>query len=509
MNKSINERFHFHIIFISMFPILAFCAHNLIQIHFIAALRIVLIVFTAVVLLSGFFWIFIRDIHKVAFIVSFLMLLFFSYGHVYAIIKDVSVFGFIIGRHRFLATIYFLLFILGLGWIRKLRDLSKLTRSVNLFGFVLFLIPFLQIVYVELRFRMPDSLIDTSIDTQAVSDTTSGYRDIYYIILDAYTRDDTMLSFYQYDNSSFLDALTERGFYIARCSQSNYSYTDVSMASSLNLDYIQEIDPSKSAIGLGRLSRESLARKFLQNAGYSVVSINNGYRQTQWFDADIYFSYRNDPAGYMSRGLTEFESMFLKTTAGLVLMDIDHVLSWRFNKIARDDPMRDRYLLIKYTLDKLTTIPSLPGPKFVYLHILLPHEPYIFARNGDFIPDPQAYIPGYRDHVILINDRMIQFIDKILSVSDHEPIIIIQGDHGGPETKDLSSSVHILNAYYLPDTTNDKLYETISPVNTFRLIFNTYFGTDYEYLPDISYRTIEQNLFDFEVVHNTRTDCDP
>jgi hypothetical protein len=74
-------------------------------------------------------------------------------------------------------------------------------------------------------------------------------------------------------------------------------------------------------------------------------------------------------------------------------------------------------------------------------------------------------------------------VKTILAKSEKEPIIILQGDHSYPDGIDR---VKILNAYYLPDDGNENLYETITPVNTFRVIFNTYFGGQYEMLPDIS-----------------------
>ena len=45
----------------------------------------------------------------------------------------------------------------------------------------------------------------------------------------------------------------------------------------------------------------------------------------------------------------------------------------------------------------------------------------------------------------------------------------------------------ILNTYYLPGLGNEDLYPSISPVNTFRFIFNRYFGLDYELLEDRSF----------------------
>jgi hypothetical protein len=54
-----------------------------------------------------------------------------------------------------------------------------------------------------------------------------------------------------------------------------------------------------------------------------------------------------------------------------------------------------------------------------------------------------------------------------------------------------------LNAYYLPGEKKDLLYDGISPVNSFRVIFNEYFNENYELLPDISYFSSGSNLWDF------------
>ena len=61
-------------------------------------------------------------------------------------------------------------------------------------------------------------------------------------------------------------------------------------------------------------------------------------------------------------------------------------------------------------------------------------------------------------------------------------MIIIQGDHG----LDTEARMAILNAYYLPGDGAKMLYPTITPVNSFRVVFNAYFGQEYPILPDTS-----------------------
>jgi len=45
----------------------------------------------------------------------------------------------------------------------------------------------------------------------------------------------------------------------------------------------------------------------------------------------------------------------------------------------------------------------------------------------------------------------------------------------------------ILNAVYLPDKKENIFYNGMTPVNTFRILFNEYFGTNFAILPDIIY----------------------
>jgi hypothetical protein len=136
------------------------------------------------------------------------------------------------------------------------------------------------------------------------------------------------------------------------------------------------------------------------------------------------------------------------------------------------------------------------GPKLVFAHVLVPHVPRVFAPDGSIVTDPGYYagdmsgainseydIGGYLNEVQFINMRMLEIVTAILEESEVEPVIIIQGDTGHAGT----NKYQILNAIYMPGGEDDGLYSTITPVNTFRVIFNTFFGADLELLPDISY----------------------
>jgi hypothetical protein len=109
--------------------------------------------------------------------------------------------------------------------------------------------------------------------------------------------------------------------------------------------------------------------------------------------------------------------------------------------------------------------------------------------------DRERYIEGYRNQVSYLNGRLKATIEEILSQYEEAPIIIIQGDHGpgsrfsqtSLEKTDVAERYSILNALLLPEKDRQLLYESISPVNTFRIVLNTSLGTNYPLLEDRSY----------------------
>lgn len=163
------------------------------------------------------------------------------------------------------------------------------------------------------------------------------------------------------------------------------------------------------------------------------------------------------------------------------------------------------------TLSQIEKISKLRGPKFVFAHMICPHRPFVFNRDGSIREnEPQnlvaneavfdAFREGFVDQTIFLNKRLEEVIDNILANSRTTPIIIIQSDHG-PDS--LAASDHknppvdwnlytrerlpILNAYLVPEKMKGKLYPTISPVNSFRMLFTECFGEKFELLPERHY----------------------
>ena len=162
---------------------------------------------------------------------------------------------------------------------------------------------------------------------------------------------------------------------------------------------------------------------------------------------------------------------------------------------------------------------------FVFAHIKCPHAPFVFDENGepvgsdrpihfrrnrDMMPPHERveYIDKYQRQLSGLNLYLMAVVDSILAGSSRPPVILLQGDHGpsawmdynNVEATDMRERMPILNAYYLPVEARAELYPTITPVNSFRLIFDALFGTRYGRLEDELYFSSWRRPYEFHRV---------
>lgn len=522
----------------AVFPVLSLYVKNIGRGHLGEAIDIAI----GILIFTGLFWLlvnhFVKDKRKSSVIVSVFFILFFSYGHAISAFSRVLewmhlldkawflvkgdpalVSWLAIGGVLFLAASYFA--------VKSASDLRQLTKVLNIVGLTLvvmvgvdffvtggfntFLMPRIREVVARTgsnkntyvgKFKVFFPIVAKSIsDKAAINEFKSSWQinmslentnavsgswpDIYYIILDMYARADYLEEIYHYDSSEFLSFLTDKGFYVASKSRANYPYSTHSLASSLNLVYLDEI-----ADQVGEMHRDfgpsivmlknSRLIQYLRNRGYTIVAFATGYEFTEIRDADVYME-PTGPRWY----LTEFQSTLINATP----LAIFPIL-----RGTQDDAHRERVL---YTLNHIAEATKIDSPTFVFAHVVAPHPPYVFGANGEPVQSKphgaytyDEYKEAYRNQVAHVNKRMQTVIKDILSQSPEPPIIIVQSDHGscyGPYRLNIPERMSILNAYYFPEQDYEALYEDITPVNTFRIILNGYFGTDYELLEDKSY----------------------
>ncbi len=498
-----------HPLLFAFYPVLALLAANISQVKPQAALRPLLVVLVGALGLWGLLRLLLHSWERAALVCTWLLVLFFTYGHVYGIFEGDSGLAGQLGHHRLLLPLWLGLAGLGSFWLaRRVKDLPAWTSAVNWIGLVLVVMPLVQLGSYATRSSVAQSANQSLPAGFASLRLPSGEPppDVYYLILDAYSRQDVLLNYMAYDNSTFLQALAKRGFYVATCSQSNYAQTELSLASSLNMAYLKDLGLALQPGSLDRtplrpLLRHSAVRQALERLGYTFIAYETGFMFSQFEDADVYLSPRTSGLG----GMSGFEVMLMRTTGGLALVDAYQVLPALLRPNI-NAPQIQVYQRTRFVLDSLEHLPANePSPKFVFAHIVAPHKPQVFDAQGELAlypekMDPAAYFQAYTAEVTYLNRRTLAIVDAILAHSDRPAVIILQADHG----HDLAGPVQrmeILNAYYLPGGSQD-LYPSISPVNTFRVVFNRYFGGSFEPLEDRSYFSIYQDPYTFELVPN-------
>jgi hypothetical protein len=489
---------HFYPIAIAAFPILALLASNIREVELEVGVRPLLLSITSAVLLVFILRMVLGEWQKASLLATYFFLLFFSYGHIYESLQGASILGFDLGRHRFLVVMYGLLMVLGgYGIIKMAGGGREVNWALNVIGLILVVFPLFQIANHLRVERVSEGVSEANAEFPILEFEGDELPDIYYIILDAYLRKDALLDEREFDNSPFLQELGGLGFQVMECSRSNYSFTQASLTSSLNMAYLTDLAPRLESIGLASndywlLLKQNLVREQLERIGYQTVAFDTGYDWSQLDDADYYFERSISPI--TSNVVNQFERLLFRTTAGVVLTDLQFKLMYEQFKDT-NLPYRahvDRQLFL---LDQLPKTPSIERPTFSFVHILIPHVPYVFGPSGEILTDPGYFSggraqpvneeyrnKGYTGQIEFINARMLDILEILIEESDVPPIIVLQADTGAGR----GSEFKILNAYYLPDDGHEFLYPTISPVNTFRLIFDTYFGTSLGLLPDYS-----------------------
>ena len=386
-------------------------------------------------------------------------------------------------------------------WLRKTpRTFHGPTSFLNALSIFALIVPTALTAYRSVEIYRVEPNFASSEAAGPDADPAS-YPDIYYIILDAYTREDYLRQVFDYDNGPFLDGLRERGFYVADRSRANYMFTQMSLASSLNQEYVEEDLLENVAenwdTAVPRLAGMIWKNKtvaFLRERGYEFVTFPSYIAATEIHSADRFIE------ADTARWLTEFHLALIERTPFRAIL----------HRI--DTP---RIFPFFFPLDAIEELERGRKPMFVFAHIMAPHLPHTVDADGRHYATPPTYIEGYRNEVAYLNKRITELVTAVL---DERPnsVFIIQGDHGpwsdwdgnaegrhqpwqGTREDYIRDRCAILNAYYFPGGGYDALYPEITPVNSFRVLFNRFFDTRLPLLEDKTY-LYNEDATEFSVI---------
>lgn len=503
MKRNLQD-FPWYAILFAAYPALTLLAHNIGEVEYRVAYRAIFVsVLFSIFAIFILYFIF-RDWKKAGILTVLLFFAFFFYGHIFRYIRGMEINGMVIGRHTYFMVIWSALF-LGIAWF-TLRGAwqNALIPVLSTVSIVLIIFPLYQLLSYQYGIWQRTKIVPPKISIPAQQ--AERPPDIYFIILDMYGRNDVLREQFDYDDRVFLKQLEEMGFYVASCSQSNYPSTAYSLSATLNVNYLKDISnqftpENKNTSLMWHLIQNSAVKTVLREQGYKIVAFETGYEWTEWQDADYFYA-------LPSSKINNFEDLLLRNSLLSVFSEKGYLSDFLLTSDQR------KHDLSLYVLDKLGDVPALPGPKFVFVHLTIPHPPFVVGPNGELNVVAQHYEGnegyyveddyklGYRNQLAFLNTRLPQVLKTILEKSARAPIIILQGDHG-PRFVTKDKQLDILDAYYFPEPAPE-LYASLTPVNNFRIIFNTYFGASLPLLPDKSYFNGFERPYEFTEISN---DC--
>jgi hypothetical protein len=318
-----------------------------------------------------------------------------------------------------------------------------------------------------------------------LGDVSRGHPDIYFIVLDEFAGPYAARKYWGDGNvDEFEGFLTQRGFHLSRVSQSATLDTRVEVASRLNykqyeigLDpqfYFGEIANNRVMLELGRMGYETVAFEGMRSQLF--------YPAMAPMQADHNLEYDSGRSLAIAGYFDPFANLFLNLT---ILRPVSDVNALYGASIARHIGE------VRYAFGILAKLSEIPSPKFVYAHIMLPHEPFVFRQDGA-INEPECHFDWgcYYGNYVYSMSLLEGLVDELLEEADPEnpPIIALQSDHGARNIPYMEGDTgtlpnypqeyaySILNAIYLPGGDYSDLRDDTAPIDTFPLIFNRFFG---------------------------------
>jgi hypothetical protein len=424
------------------------------------------------------------DAARAAILLSAAVALFFGYRHVQIVTADLPVSGRVVQ----VAWVILGAGALVLAW-RGRRQLLTATRALNAIALALVLVSLVSIVphEVEVLSRARANAATAGPTAQSSDDVER--RDIWFLVFDRYGSAESLRLNYDIEDE-LTPWLAERGFHVTPDAHDNYPNTRLSLASALNLDYLDAL----AGRTIPELLADHEAGRFLTGVGYRYIHVGSRFQPT-----------RSSPLATVNLALDNasdfatalFDSSLAPTIVG---------------RVQELDPRRQRQAdWANFAFEALEDTIHEPGPKFVFAHMLVPHSPYVFDADGRLVSEEEdagrSIADAYEAQLRYVDGRIKALVERLLALPESErPIVVLTADEGpypkniegnpvigGPDVDydwstvsddELRIKYGILHAMLLPDGEGVRVPQSLTAVNTFRFLFSAYLGADMPLLPN-------------------------
>lgn len=332
---------------------------------------------------------------------------------------------------------------------------------------------------------------------------------IYHFVFDRYPSEGVLKEYYGHDDSATGRFLEHRGFYVARNSHANYHRTAHSLASTFYMDYLDLLAGTPKVAGdnwqpVHAMLRDHRAARFLKARGYDFIQFGSWWTGT----------FRNHRADVnRPHGFSEFNMLYLRRT---MLRSIFQALpDWPLTR--RLDWDSGQCHRVAAQIEEIKATSAREKPTYVFAHFLVPHDPYNFTTNGRCLTlqesNKRGLRQGYLDQVAYAGRIIEELVTELQADDRSRPVILIQSDEGPFPDREagvpwqeqpddlLRIKTGILNAYYFPGGQYGELSSATTPVNSYRVLFNALFGSNFDLLPDrVFVHPGDKQLYEFHDV---------
>lgn len=315
--------------------------------------------------------------------------------------------------------------------------------------------------------------------------------DIYYIVLDSYTSLDGLREFWGYDSSEFQAFLRKNGFQAAPGARSEYKHTTFCLASRLNMSNPPPIFSNwadrYTRNAMIRLIEQSAVPALLTSAGYKVVNLSMMPlgKEAARYPLSSFLCFRSVRKMILDRSVMRAVSVSMRKEKS----------SAKNLAAKKRQPFSDLEAVADETCKQ---------PRFIFAHIMLPHGPMVFNRDGRThkpTPPQKSTNAEYLEQTIFTTRLISETVTHILERYSQPPVIILQGDHGyrylkgSPEDFE-KESYGMLSAILLPGMELTEEQKALPPVNTFRLVFNHLFNAGLPYVTNMAPVRVQGGVMD-------------
>lgn len=376
--------------------------------------------------------------------------------------------------------------LLAWGIIRARRDLTAYVQAVSAAITALLIMAF-----GGLWFDGRDREVNAYLTARPPLKIQAAGRlpDVYFIMLDAFTSVDSLSKYWGYEATGLVDSLEAHGFQVIQGARSNFAFTPLCLATDLNMDLPPRFSfPYDTRYGkntLLRLSKEAAVPKALKQAGYEVVNL----AMTPLLDQTSTYVLPPNIASSIS---------FVTVRRAIEGRSVEGPINEFLASIRSEETFRQSREHVADPLDQLIRLSREKSskPRFFFVHVLLPHQPFYYTRDGGIRKRGPVTPDAYLDQLVYTSRKVSQVVDDLLKQRDSDPVIVIQGDHGYRfctqlDKRDQMIEAHsCLFAYRIPGNKAVKAWEGITTVNFFRLVFNQAFHTELPYTEDRIFETV-------------------